>query len=316
VKPRADRRRTQNRALSWLVTVRRGWLLFISLVVYLGLIAIFALAYGVTGGLHENGQATKGAAAPVFFSLITQATVGYGDIVPFTGGARVLVALQVVIGVSFIALVPAIIVLRIFSPPKDAVAFSCRAIFDPEARQFRFRLVNDSALPVSINSWLRLPKRISHTNSPNVSWVNFFRARLQNSELNIVKTHVPILLRSVPCEPEPVPLDSEHNEIELHPAHLGETRKLSLRLELIYPLSGSYMVEHTYEHANIVCGTFPNVTGENGEKHWELLNAVDEYPKRMITENEQNPCQTTCVFRHGCSLVNREHSLTQDANGG
>jgi voltage-gated potassium channel Kch len=48
----------------------------------------------------------------LYFSLITLTTVGYGDIVPLSGTARVVTALEGVTGVLYIATTVALLVSR------------------------------------------------------------------------------------------------------------------------------------------------------------------------------------------------------------
>jgi voltage-gated potassium channel Kch len=48
----------------------------------------------------------------LYFSLITLSTVGYGDIVPLSGTARILTALEGVTGVLYIATTVAFLVSR------------------------------------------------------------------------------------------------------------------------------------------------------------------------------------------------------------
>jgi hypothetical protein len=48
----------------------------------------------------------------LYFSLITLSTVGYGDIVPLSGMARILTALEGVTGVLYIATTVALLVAR------------------------------------------------------------------------------------------------------------------------------------------------------------------------------------------------------------
>ena len=48
----------------------------------------------------------------LYFSLITLSTVGYGDIVPFSGTARIISALEGVTGVLYIATTVAFLVSR------------------------------------------------------------------------------------------------------------------------------------------------------------------------------------------------------------
>jgi hypothetical protein len=48
----------------------------------------------------------------LYFSLITLSTIGYGDIVPLSGEARILAALEGVTGVLYIAITVALLVSR------------------------------------------------------------------------------------------------------------------------------------------------------------------------------------------------------------
>lgn len=55
----------------------------------------------------------------LYFSLVTLSTVGYGDIVPLGGVARILTALEGVTGVLYIAITVALLVNRFRSEPSD-----------------------------------------------------------------------------------------------------------------------------------------------------------------------------------------------------
>jgi voltage-gated potassium channel Kch len=55
----------------------------------------------------------------LYFSLITLTTVGYGDIVPLSGTARILTALEGVTGVLYIATTVALLVGRFKSESWD-----------------------------------------------------------------------------------------------------------------------------------------------------------------------------------------------------
>ena len=55
----------------------------------------------------------------LYFSLITLSTIGYGDIVPLSGEARILAALEGVTGVLYIAITVAVLVSRFRSEPSD-----------------------------------------------------------------------------------------------------------------------------------------------------------------------------------------------------
>jgi hypothetical protein len=55
----------------------------------------------------------------LYFSLITLSTIGYGDIVPLGGEARILAALEGVTGVLYIAITVALLVSRFRNEPSD-----------------------------------------------------------------------------------------------------------------------------------------------------------------------------------------------------
>jgi Ion channel len=55
----------------------------------------------------------------LYFSLVTLSTIGYGDIVPVSGEARILAALEGVTGVLYIAITVALLVGRFRSESSD-----------------------------------------------------------------------------------------------------------------------------------------------------------------------------------------------------
>jgi len=83
--------------------------------IYLLLGATWAALYGVIENLHPGsfqlgGHVTDRQSDLIYFSLVTLTTIGYGDIVPLTGEARMLAALEGVTGVLYIAITVAILV--------------------------------------------------------------------------------------------------------------------------------------------------------------------------------------------------------------
>ena len=56
----------------------------------------------------------------LYFSLITLSTIGYGDIVPLSGEARIVAALEGVTGVLYIAITVALLVSRFRTEPSDS----------------------------------------------------------------------------------------------------------------------------------------------------------------------------------------------------
>ena len=69
----------------------------------------------IQAGSHPADRQTE----LLYFSLITLSTIGYGDIVPLSGEARILAALEGVTGVLYIAITVAILVSRFRREPSD-----------------------------------------------------------------------------------------------------------------------------------------------------------------------------------------------------
>src|SRR5215472_9489348 len=89
--------------------------LYTAVSIYLLLGATWAALYGVMEALHPGSfqlgaNSTDRQSDLLYFSLVTLSTIGYGDIVPLTGEARMLAALEGVIGVLYIAITVAILV--------------------------------------------------------------------------------------------------------------------------------------------------------------------------------------------------------------
>jgi hypothetical protein len=93
-----------------LLDARLWWALFLAIVVWIWCDAVFAAVYqrlslycsGSTVPWCEGGQVFSQSLArfvdAAYFSTITLSTTGYGDIVPVSGVARVLVAVEIIVG--------------------------------------------------------------------------------------------------------------------------------------------------------------------------------------------------------------------------
>lgn len=125
------------------------WPQFIGLLVggYLAVNVLFAAAYTACGpaALGGTAAATMGGAfaRAFFFSVHTFATIGYGNVVPVTVAANVVVTLETIVGLLGFALATGVLFAR-FARPTARVIFSRRAVVAPYRGRtgFMFRLVN------------------------------------------------------------------------------------------------------------------------------------------------------------------------------
>jgi inward rectifier potassium channel len=108
-----------------------GWLGFFAIVAvcYVAFNLVFAGLYLLQPGAIANARPGSFADA-FFFSVQTMATIGYGQLAPQTLYANLLVAVEVLLGMSGLALATGVIFAR-FSRPRARVLFSQVAVVTP-----------------------------------------------------------------------------------------------------------------------------------------------------------------------------------------
>jgi inward rectifier potassium channel len=125
------------------------WPRFLSYVgaAYVVINAFFALAY-VAAGDHAlstfDGRGTpRRLVDAFFFSVHTLATIGYGNIVPQSNAANVLVTVESLVGLLGFSIVAGIVFAR-FARPTAQIMFSDHALIAPygDKTAFMFRIVN------------------------------------------------------------------------------------------------------------------------------------------------------------------------------
>jgi inward rectifier potassium channel len=134
-------------AYHYLLTI--AWPRFFAFVIatFLALNAFFAALYmlageGALSGTHANTLPGR-FLEEFFFSVHTLATIGYGTIAPATLTANVIVTLETLVGLVFVAVMAGISFAR-FSRPVADILFSRSAVIAPYrgGRAFMFRIVN------------------------------------------------------------------------------------------------------------------------------------------------------------------------------
>ncbi len=141
--------------------------------------------------------------------------------------------------------------------------------------------------------------------SPNEVYTKNFHVELEYDDLPPADTHVPVVVRTRPCSPDPDPLDSAHQKIRLHPAHLEPGPHVRLRLDVTYATSAMHVVERELDLDDFRCGRYVDLY-KDGPRRFRYFDAIHGTPTR--DEHGNSPCDTTCEYRHGCALPNKLES--------
>jgi inward rectifier potassium channel len=122
-----------------------SWTRFMALlaVSYLLLNAAFAAGFLACGAEALSGGGAPGFARAFFFSVETFSTIGYGTVGPVSLGANLVVTLEALVGLLWLALATGLLFAR-FSRPTAKILFSRRALIAPYhgGTAFEFRIAN------------------------------------------------------------------------------------------------------------------------------------------------------------------------------
>jgi inward rectifier potassium channel len=179
------------RLFAYHALVNLSWPSFFALVAlwYVGINAVFALAYLALG----PGALRGSFHGPLFwraffFSIHTFATVGYGNIVPVSIVANLLVALQTLVGLLSLAVATGLVFSR-FSRPNAHVLYSDIALMAPYQGQssFQFRIVNGRRSQLVNVQAVVIHSRFEGTGSARVR--RFYTLELERNSVAVFPTN-------------------------------------------------------------------------------------------------------------------------------
>jgi inward rectifier potassium channel len=147
----------------------------------------FAVAYAAVGGIA--GAQPGSIADHFFFSVQTMGTIGYGVMHPLSAGAEALVTMEVIVGVSLVALASGILFSK-FSVPRAQMQFAAWATISPfdGVPTLMFRLGNERASQI-IEATVRV---VMVRTERTTEGVRFYRMR----DLRLERERSPALARS------------------------------------------------------------------------------------------------------------------------
>lgn len=224
-----------------------------AIAVYAAGVASFALAYSL-GDLLRSQAYGPGFGSSLYFSLVNQATVGFGDILPSPGLGRLVAGTQIGFGVIWSAFVPALVVYRLLLPNESDVTVGRFLVFDPVQRRFIVRLANrgsSTASGVMVRAWLRRPDPSDPDGRDHVT-VGISHKIEASTRFPLLPANDPFYFRF--DEADPRDGHSSDDVLGLHPSHLVAASDLLLQVEMRVAL-GVLAVERVFDRQSIACST-------------------------------------------------------------
>ena len=280
----------------WLLSI--SWLRFFALValVYFSFNFLFALAYWLDPEGIANAR--PDSFLDVFsFSVQTMATIGYGAMYPDSLYVHLLVAIEVFVGILFVAMATSLLFAR-FSRPSARVLFSRVAVVSRYNGMptFMFRAANQR-LHTIVEAQIR-----ASILQPETSEEGYFMRRLH--DLKLLRSQTPIFSLSMLVMH---PIDAES------PLH-GETLETLMEsgAQIIVMLTGidenisqTVHASHVYYPHDIVWNArFVDVisTDDNGDRHVDYrrfhktepeVATVAAAPERLASETSEETTKNT-----------------------
>lgn len=257
-------------------------------------------------GVYQALRLTTARSFPgnVFFSLVTQATVGYGDVVANPGFGRLMTSVQIVVGVGWTMLLPAVLVLRLLTPDPRAIVLGDALVFDPSERRLVVRVLNASrftGIDLNVRLWLR---QLKDDQSGFISFPIRIRRDLESDvRFTHLQPRMPFFFRSdpLPLGRPPQTLGNEVQLVHFDPAMIRPADALRLEVLMSTPF-GPITRHRDYRWLDLSCGSMQPVYVEVGGKpNWSAFDTA--VPVETSPDGIQQ-CHN-CDLRARCRLQNR-----------
>ncbi len=276
--------------LGWIERYRLRRLIVILLSLYLGVVVFF-------GYLYYLGRFVEGASSfwdYLYFSFVTQSTVGYGDLQPVSWG-RLVVVIQTTLALALFALGTGVIIFRMLTPQLGSLEFDRVLLFYPFEKRFKFRFVN--RLPVEL-SMADLEVRLRHyrTTVFHERKVSRKTVRLLQPLITRISSMKPLLSSTLPVvDCHDIESYDLGESIVLEPSHLDEESSVTVTMVAHY-FSGNIVVAKEWPFSEIYCGKFASTYDDPEQVRW-LNWGRYQLTRRSVCDD--------CVFRQGCPLKSK-----------
>ena len=290
-----------------IIEMKLGFFILTIVCGYIFLATIFSIIYYI-GGLTSSNSFLDN----LYFSLITQTTISYGDILPKPVLGRFIASMQAIIGMFYTSIFIAILLYKLIKISPNVMIFEKYAVFSPEDCTLRIRAVNLFKLQlidVNVNMYLRV-------------WLEKAK-RYATYDINLKRNNLPYMDPKAVWRLATQSLDST-NEYDITLEELDTSRKivflpqyvkrkyipedaidktmLRLQVKAEIPLFGTNLtISKSYKHNEILCGRYQDISLESGLQKW------DNWGK--IIKSSTKDCEN-CIFKKfGCEIDTEKKKL-------
>ena len=243
----------------------------------------------------------------LYFSLITQTTLGYGDILPKSITGRLLASVQAIIGMLYTSIFIAMLLYKLITISPKVIKFEDNAVFSPDDRTLRIRATNlfkIQLIDVNVKMYLRI-------------WLEK-EDRYATYDINLKRNQIPFMdpkarwfFATKPFNMNIIPenledLDIKSREIMFHPYYINKKYSqsnvadeplLRLQLRAEIPLFGTTLiVDKTHNIDTILCGKFASISNKFGESNWGNWGKIDK--------SSSKECKN-CKFYTNCGITTK-----------
>lgn len=275
--------RRRNWGQSILSRIRLPVLLFAVIAGYLAMIGMFAWIYAGHVVASSTGSDAS-LSERLYFSGITQATVGYGDFTPKDAFGRRASVGQALLGTLWISLSTAIIIARFLLPHPRGITLPSAFVFNPIRHRCEIPVISASVGTIS-----RIEASLHWTGQPapqpprlDVSSIPY---SLKFGQGSLVTSPEVPLRRTVRGRWVP------QEDVSPQPRDFEQDRGLILDVQFTSPFMVTMFVSQQFEWDDVTCGVYVGLKSQ--------LLATDKDPEMRLH------CTSQCHFRPSCRLRNK-----------
>jgi len=287
------------------ISKKAKYLRYISAASLLNIVLLFLFAYAAIALLFsfvywkfDLLMDSSSFPSALYFSFITQSTIGYGDIQP-VGFGRMIVTIQSLIALVYYPIGTGLVLLKLLSPQGQNIEFDKNCVYNPKLNRFEFRYYNQHSL-----------------NLNDVKVVCSIRRSVpaENGNFRLIRNKVMLTVDTFPTITPVFPFitstlassssnddinDLPHGPLTLKPNHIDENCSLQVAITGS-TIFGSSTSIHEYASKNILCGVHKRVM-KNARKHWK--SDLDWSNWGEVELSTPTNCHT-CHERKCCDLTN------------